>query len=74
MQITVKGKELITTQIEALLVKGENNADVIEITMPTTYEGVLISDKRFVIKAVNAAGVYYEEILEKVIEGDIIKA
>ena len=73
MQITVKGKELITTQIEALLVKGENNADVIEITMPTTYEGVLISDKRFVIKAVNAAGVYYEEVLEKVIEGDIIK-
>ena len=73
MQITVKGKELITTQIEGLLVKGENNADVVEIIMPTTYGGVPISDKRFVIKMINAAGVYYDEVLEKVIEGDIIK-
>ena len=73
MQITVKGKELITTQIEGLLVKGENNADVVEIIMPTTYGGVPISDKRFVIKMINSAGVYYDEVLEKVIEGDIIK-
>lgn len=73
MLIEVNGKDLITTQINGLIVKGENNADVIEINIPSVYGGQSIEDKRFILRMVNSQGTYYEKVLEKELQGGIIK-
>ena len=63
-------KELDIMPIRTLFVEGESFADMINITMPKTYNNIDLSTKIFVIKMLNSKNAYYEAILPKVVNAD----
>lgn len=67
INIVIADKNLDTKVLNGLIVKSEVNANTIEIEFPKIYDGENLENKIFVIKTINANGVYFEEILPKTI-------
>lgn len=67
INIVIADKNFDTKVLNGLLVKSEMNANTINIEFPKVYEMESLENKIFVIKTINANGVYFEEILPKTI-------
>ena len=72
MNLTVTGKRMDTTPAKRLIVQGEANADVIDISLPLSYGELDLTELTYTMRAVSAKNTLTEAECGKTVSGDAL--
>lgn len=72
MKLRTIGKRLVIGELKSMLTCGENNADILDITLPKMYGGVDLSGFSFKLRGRYDNGNVAEQVLPKIVSGESI--